>query len=867
MRNLRQRICGAFAATVALAIAVGLDCRGDQVTSPSADTAPLGHQVDGSFLVSSGQRLESGGIAFPGRPSDFAIHPTDDQFAVLAQNEVFLCTSHGVLARSHSPLGLTAKGDAVGAGFHGIVWTSDSSGVNWTPDGLRFIASTDQGYLQEVLYEDWNCVLKKKIALNAPGDARNAVPGGMCLTKDGQTLYVAAAGLDQVVEVNLKTLTRERAFPVQALPYEVRLSQDEQSLIVTNWGGRLPQPGDRTAKSADENIIVDERGAPASGSISIIDRKTGRTTHVDVGIHPTAIAFSETDPHLAYVANAMSDSISEVNINEHRVTRTIPIRWGDLRVVGAMPNALAINGQTLYACNGGDNAIAEIDLVAGAVRGFRHAGYFPCAIQLSHDRSTAYVLNSKGNGSVENTIRGNPGSPHDFQGTVTVVDLGGDLAQETDIVAKNNHWESVADPRPDHPVYRGAIKHVLYIIKENQTYDSIFGDMPVGNGDPKLCIMGESVMPNHRKIARDFTLFDNSYVSGTNSADGHAWSTQSIANDYLEHFYVGYSRTYPDDGDCAMSISTGGCLWDVAAAKGKKIRVYGEFCDDALAEYLPRKPKDWFEAWDDYKSGEHKFTFVAHSRVAGLKPYICPSVHYWPLIQSDQSRADEFVREYEQFSKADTVPDLMILSLPSDHGEGLNPEYPTIRSMQADNDLAFGRVVETISHSPQWAETIIFCIEDDGQASPDHVDGHRVPFFVISPYTKRGNLDSHRYTTTSVIRSIELILGLDPMTRFDALAAPVTTCFNSTPDLTPYEHTPNNVPLGERQAAKHAQTEDYRNWEQVSAALNWNKIDGADPYWYSRVQWFAYTEGKHPFPKTPGQPAGPADQRGNEDDD
>ncbi len=184
----------------------------------------------------------------------------------------------------------------------------------------------------------------------------------------------------------------------------------------------------------------------------------------------------------------------------------------------------------------------------GRVRGFRHAGYFPVAVALGRDGKTAFVLNTKGNGSVSQTTLGKPGNAHDFQGTVTVVDLSTDLGRETELVARNNRWE--ANPgRPPLKVYNGGIKHVLYIIKENRTYDEVFGDLPIGNGDPKLCSLGEKVMPNHRKIAREFTLFDNGYVSGTNSADGHAWSTQCLANDYLEHFYVGYSRTYPDDGD------------------------------------------------------------------------------------------------------------------------------------------------------------------------------------------------------------------------------------------------------------------------------------------------------------------------------
>jgi YVTN family beta-propeller protein len=805
----------------------------------------MGRQADGSFLVSSGQRIEGDGLAFMGRPSDLALHPFDNVLAVLSQHEVFISTPTGILARSHTPLGAN-----VSAGFHGLLWTGEN-GSDWWPNARRFVASTDQGYLQEFLYSDLQLDPSDKIVLTAEGDKRNAWPGGMCLTHDGKTLFVAAAGLDAVVEVDLPTHKRVRELPVQALPYEVKLSTDEKTLIASNWGGRKPLAGDDTAKSADEDIVIDKRGAPATGTVSLIDRATGETTHLDVGIHPTSIAVVGDR---AYVANAMSDSISEIDVPGRKVLRTIPIRWGKARVVGAMPNALAVRGDTLYACDGGDNALCEIDLKSGAIRGFRHAGYFPCALQLSRDGKVAYVLNSKGNGSVGNTSVGNPGSPHDFMGTISVIDLTKDLGRETQVVARDNHWD--VDPDHDRPalaVYHGAIKHVLYIIKENQTYDSIFGDMNEGNGDPKLCVMGEKVMPNHRALARQFTLFDNGYVSGTNSADGHAWCTQSIANDYMEHFYVS-SRTYPDDGDCAMSISTGGCLWDVAAAKHKKIRVYGEYCDEDLARYEPTKPKNWFEAWEDYKTGEHKFKYFARTLVAGLKPYICPGVHYWPLIQSDQSRADAFIREYNAYSHADAVPDLMVLCLPCDHSEGMNPDYPTTRAMQADNDLALGRVVEAVSHSPQWKDTCIFVTEDDGQALPDHVDGHRIPYLVLSPYTKRHAVDTTFYTGTSMLRSIELMLGLDPMTKFDALARPITTCFNSTPDLTPYVHVPNNIPLDEHNPPPTQMTAADRYWTRKSRELNWSHIDAPDPYWLSRINWYSLTRGALPFPTTPGQP-------------
>jgi hypothetical protein len=519
----------------------------------------------------------------------------------------------------------------------------------------------------------------------------------------------------------------------------------------------------------------------------------------------------------------MSDSVSEVDIVAGKVTRTIPLRWGSLRVLGGMPNALAIRGRTLYVADGGDNAVAEVDLDAGEVRGFRHAGYFPVAIAMGHDGRTAYVLNTKGNGSVSKTTLGKPGNAHDFQGTVTILQLTEDLERETALVARNNRWNA-SPGRPDLRVYNGGIKHVLHIIKENRTYDEIFGDLPIGNGDPKLCSLGETVMPNHRKIVREFTLHDNGYVSGTNSADGHNWATQCLANDYLEHFYVGYSRTYPDDGDDSMAISNGGALWDAAAAKGKSIRVYGEFCDNELARFDPM-PKDWFEVWEDRKHGTHRFKMTADTTVASLKPYINREVHYWPLLQSDQHRADVFIREYQEFSRRDTIPDLTILSLPCDHSEGVDPRYPTPRAMMADNDLALGRVVEAVTASPQWKETCIFVIEDDAQSGPDHVDGHRTAFMVISPYNKRKYVDSTFYAQPSMIRSIEMILGLDPMNRFDALADPITTCFTDALDLAPYRAVPSNIPLDERNPAGTAMNRDDRFWLEKTRELDWSHID------------------------------------------
>jgi DNA-binding beta-propeller fold protein YncE len=808
----------------------------------------MGRQPDGSFLVSSGQRIEGGSIAFTGRPIDMALHPREEIFAVLSKSEVFLASADGVRKGTSVSLG-----DETSAGFHGLVWS---------PEGARLYASTDRGHVQAFAYKEGKLTPGAKLEIQPAGAKGNPVPGGMAITRDGTRLFVAAANRNAIAEIDLTTLRFLREYPVETLPYETRLSDDERTLVVSNWGGRLPKPGDRTAKSQNLEIVVDDRGAPASGTVSLIDRSTGATRHVEVGIHPTAIV---VDGRRAFIANAMSDSISDLDLEAAKVTRTIPLRWGTLRVLGGMPNALALRGGTLYAADGGDNALAEIDLALGQVRGFRHAGYFPTAVALNREGTTAFVLNTKGNGSVSRTTLGQPGNAHDFQGTVTVVDLRAELARETELVARNNRWE-VNPGRPPLKVYNGAIRHVLYIIKENRTYDEVFGDLPEGNGDPKLCSIGGTIMPNHRKIAREFTLFDNGYVSGTNSADGHAWSTQCLANDYLEHFYVGYSRTYPDDGDCAMSISTGGALWDAALKKGRTVRVWGEFCDNELATYDP-KPKDWFEVWEDRVKGTHRFKFTADTRVASLKPLINREVHYWPLLQSDQFRADVFIREYEEFSRQDKVPELMIMSLPCDHTEGTDPIYPSPRAMMADNDLALGRVVEAVSKSPQWKETCIFVVEDDAQSGPDHVDGHRTVFMAISPFNRKKTVDSSFYTQTNMIRSIEMMLGLDPMNKFDSVADPMVACFRDELDLMPYRAAANNVPLDERNPSGAAMTPADRFWLEKTRSLDWSHLDAPDSYWLNRITWYSLFKGTREYPGRPGEQPGMARHDDDDDDD
>jgi YVTN family beta-propeller protein len=805
-------------------------------------TYQMGKQPDGAYIVSTGQRILAPTIKFRGRPSDIALHPNGNVYAVLNHTEVFLCDKNGVIAGSAVPL-------HVEAGFRGLAWT---------PDGKRLLASTAAGYIATFDYDGHALTPGEKISI-AEG-SRNPVPGGIAISQDGSKMYVTAADLNEAVEVDLHSDKVLKRFPVENVAFGCRMGADDRTLLVSNWGGRLARPGDDTSKSEDADIVVDKRGVPNTGTVTLIDLFTGSSTNIPVGIHPSDICVSGNH---AYVANTLSDSVSDLDVAKKQVVRTIPIRFGKLNVVGAMPDALAVAGSTLYCCDGGDNALAEVDLRSGRVTGFHPVGYYPIALFLQPRQ--VIVLNSKGDGSVANTAYGRVGNAHDFEGTLSSVDLSSNLKRDTETVALDNKWGKRFSA-PDLAVYHGAIKHVIYIIKENRTYDEIFGDMPEGNGDIKLCDIGHRIMPNHQALARQFGLFDNAYVSGTNSNDGHAWSTQALANDYQEHFYVGYSRTYNDDGNCSMSLSTGGGLWDQATKQHVSFRDYGEFVVADDAKFLPRKPKDWFEAWADYTSGQHKFTYIPNCRVAGLRPYVHPTVIYWPLIQSDQSRATEFIKDYTAREAHRTLPTLTIMSLPCDHTEGSNPDYPKPEAMMADNDLALGRVVAAVSKSPDWKSTCIFVIEDDAQSGPDHVDGHRTSFLVISPYNRRHEVNHTFYTTTNMVRSVEMMTGLDPMNRFDALSDPITTCFTDTPDLTPYASLPSNIPLDETNPGRLTKmTPGERYWAEKTKSLNWSHPDAPDSYWLNRVIWASLHRNHIPYPGRIGEKPGDASQDGDDD--
>jgi hypothetical protein len=385
------------------------------------------------------------------------------------------------------------------------------------------------------------------------------------------------------------------------------------------------------------------------------------------------------------------------------------------------------------------------------------------------------------------------------------------MRPDQSVIAEPPHGTSipakVGDPSP--------IKHVLYIIKENRTYDQVFGDLKEGNGDRDLCLFPEAITPNHHRLARDFVLLDNFYCDGEVSADGHEWSMGAYATDFVEKVWPLVYRgsphkklTYPGEGNVdGIARPAGGYIWDRCAEAGLSYRSYGEWIENGKTPADPGK-----------------------ARVKALEGHFDPAFRGFDLDYPDQKRADRFIEELARFEKDGEMPQFIVLRLPNDHTIGTRVGKPTPTAMVADNDLALGRVVEAVSMSKFWKDTAIFVLEDDAQNGSDHVDAHRTVALVISPYSKRGHVDSHLYSTSSMLRTMELILGLKPMSQFDAAARPLYDSFQAKPDLHSYQHV---VPDADLQATNLANA-----WgAKLSEQFDLTKEDAADDLLFNEVIW------------------------------
>ena len=586
-------------------------------------------------------------------------------------------------------------------------------------------------------------------------------------------------------------------------PFGAVISRDGSTAWVSHWGGRWPTTGDPTLPTGlDANadrVVVDARGIASTGTVARIDLAARTVTAtIDVGLHPTTLAWDEVRQRL-YVANANSDTVSVIDTAAARVQRSIPIHPFGLTLGGVAPTALAVSadGGTVYAALGGFNAIAVVDAADGAIRGLIPTAWYPNQIALAPDGRQLAVASLLGIGSGAELKDPARRYVHAYRGTVHVLPIpdAAQLAGYTTAVAENNHVataraqlatggarSTTATAVPARAGDPSLIEHVVYIIKENRTYDQLFGDLPRGNGDPSLVLFGQDVTPNQHKLASDFVLLDNFYATGGNSGDGHQWVTQASETSYaLWPGYVG--RSYPFDGTDPIAYANTGFIWDLALARGRTVKVFGEYAGRLPETDASQREKllDRWRAGDDFTKD-----WQITAPLAPLNKVLARNYPPYTLTVPDVVRAQIFLKDLDAWTQAGSMPNLVLVQLPSDHTRGAAPDFNTARAMVADNDLAVGRIVEALSRSPFWPRMAIFVVEDDAQNGVDHVDGHRTVALAISPYARRQHVDSTFYAHQSMVKTIELMLGLPTMSLFDLIATDMRASFTDTADLTPH---------------------------------------------------------------------------------
>jgi DNA-binding beta-propeller fold protein YncE len=621
---------------------------------------------------------------------------------------------------------------------------------------------------------------------------------------DGTTLAVTGELADRVAFVNAKTGAISATYGTDRHPKAVVFAPDGASAFVASWEGR---------------------------SVNVVNLQTGTSGRtaptITVGLHPDALV---SDGKRVFVANADDDTIATIDIAHERTTAVVSLGLG--KRVGASPNNLLLDGDRLYVTCGAANVVAVMRVTDAGLTplGAIPAGWYPTAVAVDHATNTLYVVNGKGEGGHANPDYKPLARVH--QGDSRLGYIAANLAGSVRALPIPSDAELAADEKtlatlgapyanafaPASPILRsnGPIKHVIYIVKENRTYDQILGDVPHADGDPAIVMFGANVTPNQHALVERFGVFDRFFDNAHVSADGHNWSMAAFANDYLEKSwpaeYSGRRKLYDFEDGADASVPHAGYLWDLAARSHVRFRNYGEFASEG-----PTPGSD--------------VTFTQRTLADNSDPHF-PT---FDMSIRDVDRVREWKREYDAFEKTGTAPQLTILRLPRDHTSGTRPGQVTPAGMVADNDLAVGQVVDIVSHSPDWKSTAIFILEDDAQNGPDHVDEQRSTFYLVSPYAK-GGTQHEVYTTASVIRTIELILGMPPLTPYDAGARPLTDAFTTVPDLQPFRALPpridtNALNMATSYRAHESAQLDFSHEDRVpDAVLNdilWGAVKGA----------------------------------------
>jgi DNA-binding beta-propeller fold protein YncE len=809
-----------------------------------------GKQADGSVLLPNQWSLRPTGrqVELGDFPINVAVHPNGRFAAVLHSGY----SAHQLMIVDISTGVVTARTN-VHETFYGLEFSADGK--------MIFCSGASDESVRCFDFRDGLLSNARQIQIR---DSRlRAIPAGIALDKAAKHLFVADLWADRVSRVEIlprpqvkDILLRPDASALSMAPVppyddkdeEAANKREEASLYQAGLDDTFPY-----ACKLDESRQRLYVSLWAQAAVAVIDLKSDTViTRWPTQEHPCEMALTRSGKIL-FVANANRNTVTVIDTTSGKTLETI---WAALYPNlprGSTPNSLALtpDEKTLFVANADNNILAVFDVsTPGESRslGFIPAGWYPTSVRVTPDGKHLLVANGKGIIPKANPLGPQPGKSAGtntiqliaslFRGTLSIIDLPSRKQFEEQLkdytaqayrtspvkadtsVSASRPSDSPIPLRPGDP---SPIKYVFYIVKENRTYDQVFGDLPQGNGDSSLCLFPEKISPNHHQLARDFVLLDNFYVEAEVSADGHEWSMGAYATDFVEKMWPlnyghNHSKKFPymAEGYFPVANPAGGYLWDRALEAGVSYRSYGEWVNLFVPTNRPNS-----------------------ARAKTLQGHVDPWYRGFDLNYSDQSRADRFLSELKRMESEGEMPRLQIVRLPNDHTHGSSSAFRSPRAYVGDNDLAFGRIVEGISHSKFWPQTAIFVLEDDAQNGPDHVDAHRSIAFVISPYAKRKVVDSTMYSTSSMLRTIELILGLKPMSQFDAAATPMFNSFQGTPDLAPYAALPAGIDIQEHNSA-HAWGGDIK--------MNFAREDAADDLLLNEVIWRSVRGADNPMP-------------------
>jgi DNA-binding beta-propeller fold protein YncE len=766
-----------------------------------------GTQTDGTILLPNGWSVSPAGksLNVGTLPLNLVTSP-DGKYAIV--------TNNGISKPSLTVVDLTTS-KVKGATSIDAAWL----GLAWHPDGTRLYSSgANQNNLREFTYADGALTPARTFTL--PAQKGDTFAGGLAVSGDGRWLYATRLFAMTLSAIDLTSGQVTETISLPAEPYTCVVSPDGQTVFVSLWGGHQ-------VRAYAVNPLRE-------------------TMTLDTGEHPSAMALS-LDGKRLFVASANSSVVNVFDTFSGLPLEEISTALFPDAPRTTTPDALTVSpdGRTLLVALADMNAVAVVDISnisRSFVDGFIPTGWYPTGVAYSRDGKQILVLSGKGNTPAANPLTG--GWDSRLRGLLSIVPAPdrlalADLTRRTyglmpysDAIRLTPAHVPIGSPVPRVVGGSSPIKHVFYIIRENRTYDQILGDIPEGNGAPNLTLFGRDVTPNAHAVAQNFALFDNFYTDADVSYDGHSFSTAAYATDVVQKLwqtmYANRGGMYLGEGGGFMRNPFGnlaapesGYLWDYATRAGVSVRSYGEF-----VYHVSKSP-----------AGD----VVAEANVPGLKGLVAPAYAGFDLDIADNKRVDSWLAEFRDFVSNGNLPALSILHLGNDHTKGSVPGALSPRAMIADNDLALGRIVEAISSSAYWRDSAIFVVEDDAQSGPDHVDSHRSVLLVASPFAKRNFVDHSFYTTSGVLRTMELILGIEPMSQYDAAATPLYNAFNGTPSLSSYQHLTPRVMMTETNLASAYGAKE-------SLAMDFTREDRAPDLRLNEILWRSVKGANSPMP-------------------